>query len=62
MDIYEKMLAEEYRDKKKKKKTVKIAYDFKTLTSCVSQNVHLSSKGLITGPDFKDLDNELLGN
>ena len=51
--------------KKKEKKSVKIDYDFKTLTSCVSQNVNLLSKGISSGGkgnDFKELDDELLGD
>ena len=68
MELYEKMLQEEQLENNKKKPRKKIDYDFRTLTSCVSLNVHLAqlqSDSQNTNNqerNFDDLDQELLGN
>jgi hypothetical protein len=64
--IYEQMLKEEYMKNKRNSMKPVSTFDFRTITSCVSQNVNLIAKGM-TGnsgdkPDFLALDDELLNN
>ena len=54
MQHYEQFIVQEQLAKKKGKPPVKIDYDFKKLTSCVSLNLNLAGQGFGTTKNLSD--------